>query len=812
MIVNTAETRFSTCLLVILVLMLPFPAFAKESITLKNGALVTLEKGRIALWVGTMETWSFTLTEAGSDTGTSLKKYDLAEALEAVHARVTVSGGRTEEALFIPKKQKKSLDVVWQSTTTLAGDPGERIGPALRFSDLTGDGLPEVVLGQVSETVRLCGKKELPLLFRKVYDPKKKRFRPVLARRPALLEPKDLDGTPDPGKGPTQSLIQQVLPTAVSRMAGDRGEPILLSLPTVLLDGDPATPWTPIPGNGAGEFASFDILANAYGVTRIGIRPLPKAKRLKRYDRPRTLLLATETSVLRLHFPEDPLDQPDKVIWFDLPVPVKTSCLSLIVETTYAQSPKRFLALAEMIVLTEADTAEGLMRLAKDLKNPNKRRQAAMLLERAGTDSMEPIRTVWPSLDLQGRRRALNVLSNVGPAESSDLLVEAVLDRDPETHQIAQRGLKAAGNAAVVPLSNVLKSPDNDRFTAAADLLASLDSPDALKALITVSGKGNRKRRAFLRSRIAMATGRDPKRADLLWAQIDNADQHKNKEMLFDLIRAGLGTPGLAKPISELTNRLYERSSSFDDRYRLLDVMGQLGCHLEGDHLVDAARDPDHLIRMVAVSGLGACIVASKGIAPVLHHALLDKAPEVRLAALQTIKKVRLAGTALDKLTDLAGSDPWPEVRALVVSNTTQLSPEQALPLLEQAHRDSSIRVRTATLKSAASFPGDKTDQIIEAHLLNENELPELRLKAAHIAGTRCQKSFLPALFEVLQKGAEPLADYKDISAALTAAKAMGAIGGPEAETLLKKARQRSNPATDKAIDAALATLGEQCK
>jgi hypothetical protein len=66
-------------------------------------------------------------------------------------------------------------------------------------------------------------------------------------------------------------------------------------------------------------------------------------------------------------------------------------------------------------------------------------------------------------------------------------------------------------------------------------------------------------------------------------------------------------------------------------------------------------------------------------------------------------------------------------------------------------------------------------------------------------------------LYEVLRKGAEPLAELRDVDAAVAAAGALGAIGGARAEELLRKARQRSNPATDAAIDAALSRLGQEC-
>ena len=63
--------------------------------------------------------------------------------------------------------------------------------------------------------------------------------------------------------------------------------------------------------------------------------------------------MTTEAKVYRLRFPADPLERSDETVWFDLPAAQKTSCLSLVVEESYAPSPKRHMAISEAIVLTE---------------------------------------------------------------------------------------------------------------------------------------------------------------------------------------------------------------------------------------------------------------------------------------------------------------------------------------------------------------------------------------------------------------------------------------------------------------------------
>jgi HEAT repeat protein len=160
----------------------------------------------------------------------------------------------------------------------------------------------------------------------------------------------------------------------------------------------------------------------------------------------------------------------------------------------------------------------------------------------------------------------------------------------------------------------------------------------------------------------------------------------------------------------------------------------------------------------------------------------------------------------------MIGDDPWPHVRATVATVASQLPPDNALPILGRAIGDKAAQVRLAALKSAIRIGDPRADQIIETRLRAPDEKSQIKAKAAWGAGKRCQRSALPLLFELLTQGAEPLADFDQISVGVTAARAMGDIGGEEAKALLEKASRRSNPATDRAIEAALKTLGQQCR
>jgi hypothetical protein len=802
--------------LILVVLLAPRLALSGEAaeappeVELEEGYRLVLDGENLSLLLQGKPIWNKALEHGALGEERTLVKHRLAGGLVAVHVKVARADGRHAELVLVKKDGSSNIEVVWNETTGLRGDPGERVGRAVRFHDLTGDDLPEIVVGEVSEMVRLCGQAELPLLFRQVFDPQKGIFRSVLAKRPGLKAPVNLKGRfqTESAKKP---LIEHLAPSGASRSAGDGNQALLLALPREAVDRNPKTAWTPFPSNGAGEFASFRLSADAYGVTRVGIRPLPEASTKGQWDRPRTLLLSTDKSVFRLTFPEDPEQQPEASVWFDLPKPEKSTCLSLVVETSYQASPKRLLPVAELMVETEVDGPGGLARLASDLKDPGKRRQAANLLKQVGEGMVPAIRKVWPRLDVQGKRLATDALADAAPEESIDLLTLVALEEDRLAVQLALKGLDRAPEAAVTALSEYLDTAEVTKFERAVRVLAVLNTDKALDALVLAVGKGERKKRAFLREQLAVAASRTDARLEALWSRVTEAETAGMRERLFDLLRVADDFERLKDRVVPLASTLFDSSKSFADRYRALESLGSAGCDATMDRLLAGAGDDDRHIRVVSLFGLYPCAASDARALAALQKALADRAPLVRLTALKAFSKPKLASKALGKATHLAQSDPWPIVRASTVSVAKHLAPQKALPILEVAVQDDSPMVREAAVESAVHLPGKSFDQLIESRLSAEDETPKIRERASLAAGKRCQKSALPLLFEVLRKGAEPMAAQEDIRAAVAAASSMGHIGGPEARALLEKAKRRSNLHTDKAIKAALKNPGDTC-
>jgi HEAT repeat protein len=799
-------------------LLSPRGVAAADRVEAVPGVELLFEQGAVIAARDGKEIWRRAIAAADPAGVARLEAHPLAGERVAVHAAIAAPGG-TVEAVVEVGSGARSFRLVWEGRTDPRGDPGERTATKVAFQDLTGDGLSEIVVGIVVESVRLCGVDEPPLLFRRVWDPAAGRLRPVTAGQPGLRSASviDIPGVVE-ADAAAKPLFPVLVPAGASSSAGDRGDPLLLVPPGALVDGDPATAWIPGSGNGAGEFASFSVAAANRGLTRLGLRLLPEGRKGPGHGRPASLLLAAEDRVHRL-VPPPNAGRGGEVIRFDLPEPLRTTCLSLVVEAVEGRAG-RPPALAELVAFTEVDGPGGLLRLSRELDDGAGGDAAAALLPKAGAAALGAVEEVWPGLSSAGRRRAVRVVvelviaaRNAEPAaleRSAALLVEAALGGDEAAASAAAAGLDRLGEAAVAPLAAALGGADEARFARAARLLADLEHEGGLVALADAAGTGGKARRKLLRGVLAAAASRTG-RAGLLIDRLEKARDQGGRELLIDLARAAARVAAADARLADVALPAYDTVVGFADRYRLLEVVASLRDVRALPRLLAAAGDEDHLIRAAAISGL-ALHGDNEDARAAVRRALSDGAPEVRIAALEALARFPGAGDAAAGIADLAGGDPWPRVRIAAVSLAPLLPEEAASAVVAGAVGDGFPVVREAGLTVAARFGGSSAvDAAVLGLLENGREETVLRGRAARVAGRRCQIPAVGGLRSILVRGAEPLAPPEWVEAAKAAAKALGAIGGKEARTALEEVRRRSNPAVARAIDEALGRFGSGC-
>jgi HEAT repeat protein len=799
-VVNVLPMRVVALLSIVLMSSL---GAAAESVQIDEGLKMVVEGENLSLLFQGKPIWTHLLKRSEKAVPKKLTVHRITGPATAVHVKADSETGATREWVFLVKQGRSRVHLVWEGETDLKGDLGERTGRAVRFEDLTGDGKPEIVLGEISEAITLCGKNAKPLLFRNVFDIESGSFRPVLAKRPGLAAPKNIDGVVREEK-PRHPIAETLVAACASRSPEDGGQVMGIPKPTAAVDGKRDTAWRPWPPNGAGEFITFTAMATAYGITEVGIQPSHGTYKKRRYDRPKSLLMTTDKGVYRLRFTSDPESHPNGTFWFSFKEPLKTSCLSFIVETSYA-SPKGLpLGLSEVMVKTELDGPDGLTRLAADLGDNRLRRAASILLKKIGKPALAPLTKVWDTLDTPGRRLAVDVIAEVDPEGGVDLLVDAALGRDAVAKETALKGLKRAPQVAMPALESALTSKNPQTGSAAVEILQFLGTSESIALLTKHAGKGDKAWRRLIRKGLRALVGRSEAETELLWTAVTHAATEEEWEKRIDLLRVAVSVPSLHERIFEMVEKLLDRKDRFEDRYRLLSIVGQLGCEFPRERLLTATSDADPQIRVIAIMGFGACTPLKEDAMNAIVVALDDRETPVRLAALSVIATGSTPNIADQTILRLSSSDPWPQVRASAVAAVFGLPADRAMPVLERAVRDGAPMVRKAALEGATRFTQKRADAIIEYILKNTEESAALKTKAAMASGRRCQRNALPLLFALLKEGAEPLADQDAIETAVAAARAMGHIGTPEAKQMLKKARTRSNPATDKAIDAAL--------
>ena len=788
---------FSTC------------ARANNDVAFFDGAIASFESGHLKLKVNGLVVWNKNLKKNLKKSKATLVIHTMNDNTEALHLIVDSDKSEKFEAVAVRRGSAHKLKIVWKADTALKGDVGERSKAAVRFEDLTGDGKPEIIVGTVWESLNLCGQKVAPLLFRKAYDPGRHKFRTIAARRPGLKKPVEIEGEVNPKENPGTPLVRIVNPSGVSSLAGDNNDPLFLMPPHALVDGNTKTAW--IPGNvdSAGEFATFDAATTAYGIVKIGLRSLPEGERASKYKVPESLLFTSDKKVYRLRFPTSA--KADETVWFQLPEPLRSSCFSLVVESTRGATGTP-LAITELVLLSEVDTAEGLDRLARDLSDNKKGQQALGILLSLGERSVAPVKKAWKKLNVSGRRRAVNLLAEAAPKQSIKILAEAAVGNDEASITAASKGLARAGDAGVMALVTFLSSKLNSRFEKAAQLLARMKTPKALAGLISAMGKGTADRRRLLRKVVSVSANSSDTHGQLLWNSIENAKEKADKERLLDLLRSAGTVRHLDKQVSSLAVAMFNDADNFNDRYRLLVVIASVNSDKTKAALLNTAGDSDKIIRRTALLGLAGYQNDPK-VQAALHAALDDKAVEVRSVALRALSLRQLKDASVnDKIVSLSSSDPWPVIRSRTMSMTTSLPASLAANMIVKGTKDKSRMVRTAAIKSAAKLPDNAITVAINNVLSNPNEDYNVLIAAADSAGMRCEESAISLLAKVLKRGAEPLAADEQKQVAVAAARAMGAIGGKQTAKLLKKIRDRSNPTTDRVIDEALKKLGTRCK
>ncbi|MBN2716158.1 MAG: HEAT repeat domain-containing protein [Deltaproteobacteria bacterium] len=772
------------------------PGWAQDVATSRGGVSVTLAFGKLMV-----KRDGRVLQEVAMDDQNDAETVTLAEnARGEIVFSVLTAGPSPRRGVGVVKGE--SVTIVWDAPLTYIGDPGEETATDVRLLDLDGDRKPEIVKGTLYVPTRLCGETAPPLLFREKWDYKKKKF--VQASGPRLP-------MPDTTLAPSADFVSQTLlglrflvPTGVSSAAGDDRNPLLTTPPFALTDGQPETGWTTDADRVDGEFASFLTLAD-WKINAVGVNVASSqrdAQKGERFAIPSTLVVSFENVAYRLAIP-----QTDGMHWFELPQPVSSNCLSVIIGNTGSKA-KAPVSLFELQVQTEMHQPGGLKKLAALLDDDDEGERTLNILRSVGVSAFDAIRAHWKSFGPAGKRRAVRLISEIAPEKGAHLLVSYGVTDGRYVHAELMQGLVRSGGAGETALEKYLSDKSVQKYRAALKLLVELGSEAAFDRLLSAWQRvDDSRKKAVLQGVSTLARGSASRAGKVL--ELATAAKVKGElKVMFDLLRICVVNAATAEDAALLAREVYD-DADFENRYRALRIIGTSKVEMSVQFMAEVAQGDNRFLRQLAAKALG-----QFGSDEIARNALIamaqDTEPAVQIEAMNSLLNV--ASEKKQKAVDVAMESTWPEVRTLAVKNAADL-PRDRQRLVAAGLQDKNYMVVLAALSLAADMTGKNIDDAVTGILTGSNNA-KLLVRAAEVAGARCQRDIdtLAALNDRLRIGAEPLANSTEKIIAVAAAKALGRIGSPTAVKYLKTVREHSNLTTDRAIDDALVKDESGCK
>lgn len=647
--------------------------------------------------------------------------------------------------------------ILWSGRTDLHGDPGERTSGAIETSDRTGDGLPDVVVGERREGVAVCGS-PLALLFPQALD-LSGTLRPVALRR-VMGDVVELVATVV-SPGPTVPPIGNALRMMSSSSAVGVEDASGLAAPRGLTDGDPATGWAEGRGGaGSGELVSARFDA-PHPIRTFAVRASTAAG----VEPPRAIWIVGDGGpTLHVTLPAAPFDRA-----FIVPsAPLAWTCVSVIIDSAASDAAGLRVGLGELEAYTDIDFEGGIGALVDALvAEQDDADRTAEWLARAGTPAIEALTAAWDRLSSLGRRRAVRIAARHASTEAASTLFEtAAHTDDAEVRADAVSALGRAGPAGAATLVTIAASGTAGAEDAARALASSAESFDVAPLLVALAGAGadRPELRAAIGARLSHTSRADAEAALASW--LDGASIEARASVALGLAEA---RPDLARTVIE---RSLVGQAGFADRFRL----ALAAAHAEPSEPIDgwladvATHADEWMLREAALSAVGARRQS------VIDAALGDLYPRVRVTA---VRMLQSAPSATPALLDRAANDGWPMVRVAALEGLDGRTEGPAA--LREAIGDDSPMVRERVIQLLTAHGDVEAWPLVRARLLDDDEWPRVVAAGLGLVGSQCRTDAADAIDRVMVRGTRPSAWAPDTDVAVLALRVALRLGGETA-------------------------------
>lgn len=690
-------------------------------------------------------------------------------------------------------EKRGAIRALLNERSDLHGDPGERHGIRIETRDRTGDGVADIVVGEVRENIRLCGQ-PAAMLFARAVNPS------TLTLDPVSLLPFDeppnatsvVASTTSPG--PTGSpRVPTLRMSAASSIAGVAENPEALSAPRAL-EAPNGRGWSEgRGGTGRGEFVAADWLARGLAVHALALTyHAPDPASASSEVRPTSVwIVGSSGTPIRVTLPDA---APGERIWIPLPQPAHWSCVSVVLDTADQvdtnHSAAARVTLGSVEAYSEVDFGARLEQFVAALDEPGVPGENALFAVRAfGHSALPVVVRSFANLAEIGKMRALEILASTFESndEARALAVESVRGSSNALSEAALQQLRQAGPRSRASLAPILML-GNDLADRVALALAESADEDFMRTLLTAIGATGGTERPALRRAAWIAATRNVEARGVL---ANFATSTPNASVAAALAAEFREENASAVDVAHLLVDLsYARVESFPDRYRITKAAMLVG------------RDPG-LVEWLVRQALhaeewmqrDAALLALRSrhteeLSTTAAALLQDAYPRVRVRAISVLA---VDDTNASELTRLSREDTWPMVRATALGALALV--HRGEPQARQALRDVQHTVRAAAIRALADLDARDAWPEIAAMLLSDSEWPDVIEAGLVFARTECVSDATDALVSVMRRGLRPNAWAPDQDLTGLALNVGATLGGTAAEETLRIAARETSPA-----------------
>ena len=240
-----------------------------------------------------------------------------------------------------------------------------------------------------------------------------------------------------------------------------------------------------------------------------------------------------------------------------------------------------------------------------------------------------------------------------------------------------------------------------------------------------------------------------------------------------------------------------------------LEELAETNPELDFDHIFQTClHDPDPMVRVKAVESLTecedyrlielmACLLKEDSSPAVREAAATVLGGFVLLAELNKLPALYATKVAQALLAAIDATATDSEVRRRAIEAIAPLSLPQVKEIIAKAYRNDDLKTRSSALYAMGRNCDPQWLPILLAEL-NSSE-PELRFEAVRACGEMGDEEAVSSLIKLLGD--------EDTEVRLAAIVALGEIGGREAKDALLGCLKHPDPATQEAVEEALAVL-----